>query len=88
MLTLGEEATEEVEDFTYLVSVVNTRGWAEGGLSLTEENILKSKVLCLKKKHDQDFQCNGQGRSSLERIETFVNSCLRRMFGGLKPLVG
>ena len=60
LVTLGEEAIEEVEHFTYLGSVVDTQGETEADAKvridkamvdfLQLKNIWKSKVLSLKNK--------------------------------------
>ena len=70
-VTLGEEATEKVEHFTYLLgNVVDTRGWAEADFIAT---IGKARVAFqspFPEKQDQDFQYKCQGCSSLQSRDT------------------
>ena len=86
-VTLGVESMEEVDHFTCLDSVVDTQGGTEANVKLG----LARNVLLLKKQI-QDFQYKCQGCSSLwstwkatvittKTIQTFVNSCLRRILG-------
>ena len=100
-VTLGEEAIEEVDHFTYLASVVDTQGGTAADVKtkidkarvafLQLNNIWKFKVISHLKNKIVIFSANVYSVlldrvetwrttvTTTKRIQTFVNSCLRRV---------